>query len=66
MIDINNLHLQYLTNQQGEQTAIVLPINEFTELMEDIEDLIAVVTRKNEPTISHENLLSELANDGLI
>lgn len=66
MIDIRNLHLQYLTNQQGEQTAVVLPINEFTELMEDIEDLIAVIARKNEASISHEDLLNELVNDGLI
>jgi hypothetical protein len=66
MIDINNLHLQYLTNQKGEQTAVVLPIQEFTELMEDFEDLIAVATRKNESTISHKDLLTELANDGLI
>lgn len=66
MIDINSLHLQYLTNQQGEQTAVVLPINEFTELMEDFEDLIAVAARKDEPTVSHEDLLKELANDGLI
>ncbi len=66
MIDINNLHLQYLTNQQGEQTAVVLPIQEFAELMEDFEDLIAVAARKNEPTISHKDLLTELANDGLI
>lgn len=66
MIDINNLHLQYLTNQQGEQTAVVLPIQEFTELMEDLEDLIAVATRKNEPTTSHKDFLTELANDGLI
>ncbi|OAI12746.1 hypothetical protein A1359_13720 [Methylomonas lenta] len=66
MIDINNLHLQYLTNQQGEQTAVVLPIQEFTELMEDLEDLIAVATRKNEITTSHKDFLTELANDGLI
>ncbi len=66
MIDINNLHLQYLTNQQGDQTAVVLPIQEFTELMEDLEDLIAVATRKNETTTSHKDFLTELANDGLI
>lgn len=66
MIDINNLHLQYLTNQQGEQVAVVLSIQEFTELMDDFEDLIAVATRKNEPTTSHNDLLTELAKDGLL
>jgi len=66
MIDIHNLHLNYITNPQGEQTAVMLPMNEFLELMEDFEDLISIASRKNESTTSHENLLIELANDGLI
>lgn len=66
MIDLNKLHLQYLINAHGEQTAVVLPINEFNELMEDIEDLITFVTRKNESTTTHEDLLKELKNDGLL
>ena len=66
MIDIHNLHLNYITNPQGEQTAVMLPMNEFLELMEDVEDLISIASRKNEPTTSHENLLIELANDGFI
>ena len=66
MINTNNLHLQYLTNTKGKQTAVVLPINEFNELMEDIEDLMAINSRQHEDTISHENLLKELASDGLL
>ena len=50
MIDIHNLHLNYITNPQGEQTAVMLPMNEFLELMEDFEDLISIASRKNEPT----------------
>ena len=49
MIDIHNLHLNYITNPQGEQTAVMLPMNEFLELMEDVEDLISIASRKNEP-----------------
>ena len=66
MINTNNLHLQYLTNTKGKQTAVVLPINEFNELMEDIEDLMAINIRQHEDTISQENLLKELASDGLL
>lgn len=62
MIDISTLHLQYLTNQQGEQTAVVMPIQEFTELMEYFEDLITVTARKNEATTSHDDFLIELTN----
>jgi len=66
MIDIHNLHLNYITNPQGEKTAVMLPIEEFMELMEDLEDLIAIAARKNEATTSHDDLLMELANDGLL
>ena len=66
MIDIHNLHLNYITNPQGEKTAVMLPIEQFMELMEDLEDLTAIAARKNEATTSHDDLLMELANDGLL
>ncbi len=34
--------------------------------MEDIEDLAAVAERREEPVISHEQLLTELKRDGLL
>lgn len=58
--------LQYVTNQAGEKTAVILPINEFEELLEDLQDLAAVAERRSEPTISHEELLAELTRDGII
>jgi hypothetical protein len=58
--------LQYVTNQAGEKTAVILPINEFEELLEDLQDLAAVAERRAEPTISHEELIAELRKDGLI
>ena len=57
---------QYVTNQAGEKTAVILPINEFEELLEDLQDLAAVAERRSEPTISHEELLAELKKDGII
>jgi PHD/YefM family antitoxin component YafN of YafNO toxin-antitoxin module len=66
MLDIKQLEVQYVTNQTGEKTAVLMPIAEFEELMEDIEDLAAVAERREEPTVSHEDLLVELKRDGLI
>jgi hypothetical protein len=43
-----------------------LPVAEFQELLEDIEDLAAVVERCEEPIISHEELLAELRANGLV
>jgi hypothetical protein len=66
MLDVKHLELEYVTNREGDKTAVILPINRFQELMEDIEDLAAVAERREEPTISHEQLLAELKEDGLI
>ncbi|HEX8649280.1 MAG TPA: hypothetical protein VF708_00445 [Pyrinomonadaceae bacterium] len=66
MLDLKQLEVQYVTNQSGEKTAVILPIAEFQELIEDIEDLAAVAERREEPTISHEDLMVELKRDGLI
>ena len=58
--------LQYVTNQAGEKTAVIVPLNEFEQLLEDLEDLAAVAERRHEPTVSHFELLAELKRDGLI
>ena len=66
MLNIKQLEIQYVTDQTGEKTGVLMPIAEFEELMEDIEDLAAVAERREEPTVSHEDLLVELKRDGLI
>ncbi|MEW6680429.1 MAG: hypothetical protein AB1297_05375 [bacterium] len=66
MLDLKQLKLQYITTDSGEKTAVVLPLTEFRELLEDIEDLAIVAERRDEPTISHEELVGELKQDGLI
>lgn len=58
--------VQYVTNQDGEKTAVIVPYKEFMELLEDIEDLAAVAERRGEPTISHDELLDGLKQDGLL
>ena len=57
----------------GEQTVKnknldyrILPIKEFEELLENIEDLAIVAERREEPTMAHDQLLTELKRDGLI
>ncbi len=52
-------NLQYVTNQAGEKTAVILPIGEFEELLEDLQDLGAVAERRDEGSISHEELLAD-------
>lgn len=41
MLDLKALNPQYVTDANGEQTAVILPIGTFRDLLEDIEDLAA-------------------------
>ena len=61
-----NLHPQYITNNNGEKMSVVLSIQEFENILEDFEDLAIVAERKNEKSISHQNVLKELQQDGII
>ena len=66
MLDIKKLEIEYVTNRAGEKTAVIVPIDSFEELIEDIEDLAVAAERREEPTITHDQLLTELKQDGLI
>ncbi len=46
MLNNKEIELQYVTNQAGEKTAVLLSIEQFREMMEDLEDL-AAITRKS-------------------
>lgn len=56
--------LQYVIDKAGSRTAVILPIAEFEELLEDLDDLAAVAERRDEPTVSHEEFVAELKRDG--
>ena len=43
---------QYLTDANGAKVAAVIPIQEYEELMEDLNDLAVVAERREEPRIS--------------
>jgi hypothetical protein len=66
MINTKDLALNYITNESGEKTAVILPMAQFEELLEDLEDLAIVAERRDEPTTSHADLIAELKQDGII
>ena len=63
---IRELQLNYITNEAGEKTAVILPIEEFEELLEDIEDIAALIERRDEPTIPFEEVIKKLKKNGLL
>jgi hypothetical protein len=58
--------LQYLTDEAGTKTAVVLPISDYEKLLEDLDDLAAIAERRNEPTIPHGPFKAELKRDGIL
>jgi hypothetical protein len=59
-------HPQFITDDKGNKTAVILSIDAYTELLEDLSDLAAVAERRSEETIPHKVLLDSLQADGLI
>ena len=66
MRKISELQVQYVTNDAGKKTAVILPIEEFEELLEDIDDLAVLAERRDEPSISHAEVISQLNKNGLL
>jgi hypothetical protein len=58
--------VQYLTDEHGERTAVVLPISDYEKLLEDLDDLAAVAERRDEKTIPHKQFVAEMRRDGAI
>ena len=54
------MHAEYMTDRNGVKKSVIFPITDFYELLEDLEDLASVAERKDEPTISHEQVVKEL------
>ncbi|RYD27934.1 MAG: hypothetical protein EOP86_23835 [Verrucomicrobiaceae bacterium] len=57
---------QFLTDKEGRKIAVVIPISEYEDLLEDLADLAAVAERRDEPRISLEDLKTQLTADGLL
>lgn len=66
MISIKEIKREFVTDENGNKKSVILSIADFQELIEDIEDLAAIAERRSEITVSHEKVLEELRNDGLI
>ena len=56
----------YVIDDTGKRTAVLLPIENYESLLEDLQDLAAIADRRSEPTVSHADFLAELRADGLL
>ncbi|WP_367874371.1 hypothetical protein [Luteolibacter sp. Populi] len=57
---------QFLTDDQGQKIAVVIPIADYESLMEDVNDLACVAERRGDERISLSDLKKHLIADGLL
>jgi PHD/YefM family antitoxin component YafN of YafNO toxin-antitoxin module len=57
---------QFIIDKDGKKTAVVVPVKEYRQLMEDLHDLTVVAERRAEPAVSLKDLKRRLKADGVI
>ena len=55
--------VQYVTDSTGKRIAVLISLEEWGELWEDIYDVLVSQTRKDEPTVSWETLKAEMMSE---
>jgi PHD/YefM family antitoxin component YafN of YafNO toxin-antitoxin module len=58
-------HAQYIISSTGRKKAVILPIREYQRLLEDLLDLKVVVERREEYSVSLDEIKKRLANHSL-
>lgn len=57
---------RYITSEDGSRTDVVIPIADYEELMEDLQDLAVIAERRDEPSVPLEDVKKKLQEDGLL
>jgi PHD/YefM family antitoxin component YafN of YafNO toxin-antitoxin module len=57
---------KYVVDSKGRKTGVLLSIEQYERLLEDLHDLAVVAERRDEKTISLEELKRRLKKDGLL
>lgn len=60
------MNARYITSEDGSRTDVVIPLSDYEELMEDLQDLAVIAERKDEPSTSLEEVKNKLKKDGFL
>jgi len=55
---------EYIIDKKGRKKSVILDIDEYEELLEDIESLALIADTKDEPKISFEKIKKRLKANG--
>jgi len=56
-------HPDFVTDQNGKRKAVILSLEHYQELLDDLDDLAVVAERQSEETISQAEFERELERD---
>ena len=57
---------QYVIDAKGNKKGVILSIERYDQMTEDLHDLAVVAERRNEPTISFKEMKQRLKRDGIL
>jgi PHD/YefM family antitoxin component YafN of YafNO toxin-antitoxin module len=57
---------QYIIDAEGNKTAIILSIEQYEQMLEDLHDLAIIAERRAEQPVSLANMQEWLKEDGLL
>lgn len=57
---------QYIVDEHGQRVSVVLPLDTYEDLLEDLADLAAVAERREEGVVDHAKVIERLKADGLL
>ena len=63
---MNRLNEQYVVDNVGGKKAVILSIRRYKQILEDLHDLAVVAERRDEETISLEEIKQGLKENGLL
>lgn len=58
--------IKFITDELGAKQSVVIPVETYEEMLEDIQDLVAIAERSEEPAVSLDELKRSLKADGLL
>lgn len=61
-----SLRGRYVTDRTGKRTGVVLSIKRYSSLMEDLHDLAVVAERRDEKTVTADDMKKRLHKRGLL
>lgn len=57
---------QYITDEKGKRKSVILSVEEYEDLLEDLEDLAVLAERREEKSTPHGEVIADLKKNGYL